>query len=274
MWNGHANLVTAALSQWAREYRVPRSPFRIRSGFTLLEMLLVIGMLVVLTGLVMPNFIGELESRRLPSSAEQMRALLTMTRANAMFDGKRYRLRLPRKDELDAMGDDRHPIIEREDDPVAEPEVFNRVTAPWTFGETFARGVWCIQVRLGRPELDDAVLSGERSKEMAEQLFDDEDPQYPPLIVEPDGTSEWATFVLTSVEPDTDVDELEDTDPVIDVIMDGMTGLIWLQRPFRDEEIEMLRENNWPPVLRQDFLRSESLTEKDVMEIRERLIRR
>lgn len=244
------------------------------SAFTLLEMILVIGILVILTGLVMPNFLNELEASRLPNSAQQMRALLTMTRANAMFDGKRYRIRMPRDDELDAMGGDRQPIIEREDDPVREPEKYNVVKAPWTFGETFARGVWCAQIRLGRPELDDEFLSGERSKEIAEQLFDDEDPQYPPLIVQPDGTSEWVTFVLTNVDRDTDVDELEDDDPVIDVIMDGMTGLIWLQRPFRDEEIEMLRENNWPPVLRQDFLRAESLTEKDVMEIRERRIRR
>ena len=157
--------------------KLPNMAPGVRGAFTLLEILLVIGVLITLTGLIMPNFFLELEQRRLPSSAEQMRAMLTMTRANAMFDGMRYRIRFPRDDELDGMGGDRQPIIEREEDRIRYPEEYSRVTAPWTFGETFARGVWCAQVRLGRPELDDEFLSGERSKEMAEQLFDDEDPQ-------------------------------------------------------------------------------------------------
>ncbi len=55
--------------------------------------------------------------------------------------------------------------------------------------------------------------------------------------------------------------------------MDGLTGLIWLQRRFHEEEIDMLEENGWPPVLRQDFLRPQLLTEEDVLEIRERSFR-
>jgi hypothetical protein len=35
----------------------------------------------------------------------------------------------------------------------------------------------------------------------------------------------------------------------------------------------MLEEHNWPPVLRQDFLRPQLLTEEEVLEIREKMIR-
>ena len=248
-------------------------PMQQRWAFTLLEVVLVLGLLVLLTGLVMPNLIGQIEGGRLKTSAEQMRSLLTLTRSNAMFDGQRYRIRFPGDDEIDDLGGDRQPIIEREDDPVDEPEVFNRVTDPWVYGKTLLRDVWCAQIRLGKPSLDDEYLSGERSEELAEEFFEDEDPQYPPLVIDPDGTSEWVTFVLTSVDRETDVEDLEEDDPVIDVIMDGMIGLIWLQRPFYEEELDMLREHNWPPVLRTDFLRAQPLTEEEVLEIKERVIR-
>ncbi len=245
-----------------------------RRGFSLLELLLVLGMMALLTAMVFPNLIGQIEEVRLPDSAEQMRALVTAVRSNAMFDGKRYRIRFPRDDEIDDTGDDRQPIVEREDDPISEPEEYNRVIAPWTFGEVFRTGVWCAQVRIGRPSIDDDFLSGEESEDMAEVVFEDEDPRLPPLVIGPDGSSEWATFVLTSVDREMDIEEIEERDPVIEVILDGMTGLIWLQRPFYEEELEMLRENGWPPVLRQDFVRPEPLTENDVLEIKEQLIRR
>ncbi|MHC4234646.1 MAG: pilus assembly FimT family protein [Planctomycetota bacterium] len=246
-----------------------------RPGVTLLEVVLVLGILVALAALAVPNLIAEIEGQRLPTSAEQMRSLITMTRANAMFDGKRYLIRFPREDELDDEGDDRQPLIEREDDPVGEPWVFNPVKAPWVYGETLLRDVWCAQVRLGKPtveRLQDGFQS-EQESERLDEVFEDEEPDFPPLIIEPDGTSEWATFVITNVSGELTVEDLEEDDPVIDVILDGVTGLIWLQRPFKEEELDMLEEHNWPPVLRQDFLRPQLLTEEEVLEIREKMIR-
>ena len=95
---------------------------------------------------------------------------------------------------------------------------------------------------------------------------------YPPLTVETDGTSEWVTFVLTDAPRDVADDEIENYSR-IEVIMDGLTGLIWLQRPFYDEEIELCREHGWPPVLRRDFIRKAALTENDVLEIDETAVR-
>ena len=96
---------------------------------------------------------------------------------------------------------------------------------------------------------------------------------FPPLIVEPDGTSEWATFVITDAPPEAAADEL-DGYRRIEVIIDGLTGLAWLQRPFYEEELDLFREHDWPVVLRKDFLRIAPLTEHDVLEIQETRVRR
>lgn len=257
-------------------FRVPRSAFRVGNGFTLLEVVLVIGLIAVLSALILPDLVTNLERRRLPESAEQMRALITLTRSQAMFDGLRYRIRFPTEEELDEEEDDRQPLIEREDDPLQEPEVYNPVAEPWVYGETLLRDVWCAQVRLEKPTLE-RLREGMKEEDVSERLaarFEDEDPNYPSLVIEPDGTSEWATFVLTNVSRELTIEEIEEDDPVIEVILDGETGLIWMQRQFLEEELDMLEEYNWPPVLRQDFLRPEPLTEQDVLEIKERLIRR
>jgi hypothetical protein len=53
------------------------------------------------------------------------------------------------------------------------------------------------------------------------------------------------------------------------VILEGETGIAWLQRPFYDDELDLFADRNWPAVLRQDFLRKEPLTERDVLELRD-----
>ena len=249
---------------------------RVRSNqkwaFTLLEVSLVVGILLILTALAVPNFIRQIRGEELPRSARQLRSLVTLVRANAAFDGKRYRIRFPEEDELDPLGGDRQPLIEREDDPIHEPEEFNLVTAPWAVGRTLLGRVWCAEVWPGRLTIEDVRERRTRvAEEIAQKLeeeFEDINPERPPLLIEPDGTSEWATFVLTEAPRDIDLDELDD-EPRIELIVDGMTGLAWLQRPFYDEELDLFEEKGWPAVLRQDFLDSRVLTEDDVLELRE-----
>ncbi len=245
-----------------------------RAGFTLLELTLVIGILVAIASLVMPTFIRQIERAQLPESARRLRSQIALVRANAAYDGKRYRIRFPveDEDETDPLGGDRQPIIEREDDPIEEPDEFNLVTAPWAVGVTLLDGVWCPEVRLGKPTIESVRDARERRSLTEDDLeeefreFQEFDPQRPPLFVEPDGTSEWATFVLTGAPRDMDFDELED-EPQIEVILDGPTGLAWLQRPFYDEELDLFEEHGWPAVLRRDFLDRRVLTEDDVLEI-------
>ena len=238
-------------------------------GFTLLEVSLVIGIVFLIAMMVVPNLIDEFKREELPGSAKQLRSLLTLVSANAAFDGKRYRIRFPEEDEEDALGGDRQPLIEREDDPFEEPDVFNPVTDPWAVGNTFLGEVWCAEVRLGRPTIERLRERRSEIEEALDEEFEEFDPQRLPLFFEPDGTSEWATFVLVADAPrGIDPEALEDYER-IEVIYEGETGLAWLQRPFYEEELDLFEEKNWPAVLRQDFLRPQVLTENDVLEIRE-----
>jgi prepilin-type N-terminal cleavage/methylation domain-containing protein len=244
-----------------------------RRGFTLLEVSLVIGIVLLITMMVVPNLIDEFKREELPGSARQLRSLLTLVSANAAFDGKRYRIRFCEDGEEDALGGDQQPLVEREDDPFEEPDVFNLVTDPWAVGNTFLGEVWCAEIRLGRPTIERLRERRSQIEEALDEEFEDFDARRLPLIFEPDGTSEWATFVVVADAPrGIDVEQLEDYER-IEVIYEGETGLAWLQRPFYEEELDLFEEKNWPAVLRQDFLRSAALTEDDVLEIHEVRVR-
>ncbi|MCH7995276.1 MAG: hypothetical protein IIB57_12650, partial [Planctomycetes bacterium] len=79
-------------------------------------------------------------------------------------------------------------------------------------------------------------------------------------------------FVLTEAPRGSDIDSLDDYG-AIEVIQEGETGLIWLQRPFYEEELDLFEEKNWPIVLRQDFLDPRVLTEDDVLELHDSLLK-
>jgi len=221
--------------------------------------------------MVVPSLFDELKREELPGSGRQLRSLLTLVSANAAFDGKRYRVRFPdpEDDETDGLGGDQQPIVEREDDPIYDPEMFNAVAAPWAVGNTILGSVRCVEIRLGRPTI--ARLREFRSEieDALKDEFEDFDPMRPPLIFDPDGTSDWATFVLAlGAPPGISLEAIEEYER-IEVIYEGATGLAWLQRPFYEEELDLFEENNWPAVLRQDFLNPRVLTEDDVLELRD-----
>ena len=254
-----------------------RSSGQHAGAFTLFEVLLVVGMMAVISAITMPTIFARMKREQLSMSAGQLRSFLTLVRANAQFDGKRYRLRFLTDDELDEeefewMGDGRQPLVEREDDPFEEPGVYNAVTLPWAVGDTLLGKVWCVEVRLGKPTMADIRERMDEALDDTEdtliEAIKDIDPRRPPLTIEPDGTCEWATFVLTEAPCDIEFDELED-EVRIEVILDGMTGLSWLQRPFYEEEVDLFLEKGWPAVLRQDFLDPRVLDEDDVLELHE-----
>lgn len=243
-------------------------------AYTLLEVVLVVGLLILISAITLPNFYNQLARDQLPTSAEQLRSLITLTRANAAFDGMRYRIRFPRPEELDAIGTAQQPIIERESDPIDQPEEFLPVAAGWAVGNTLLGKVRCAEVRLGKPSIEDIRRRRESATTELDKAFEDrqEEEQFerelPPMYIEPDGTSDWATFILTESPPEVALNELYQH-PGIEVIVDGLSGLCWLQRPFYDEELDLFEEKNWPAVLRKDFLSPLELTERDVLELRE-----
>ncbi len=237
---------------------------------------MVVALLLVISAIAIPNFIGQLEREELPGSARQLRSLISLTRANAAYDGKRYRIRFPAEDENLPMGDGRQPVVEREDDPIHDPEVYTLVTAPWAVGDTFLGKVWCPEVRLGRPTIESVRERRERgANTVADEITRDMEniePERPPLYIEPDGASEWAVFVVTLAPKGTPIDEIEDH-PNLELIVEGTTGLAWVQRPFYDEELDLFEEKGWPAVMRQDFLDPRVLTENDVLELHEIQVR-
>ncbi|NOX58833.1 MAG: prepilin-type N-terminal cleavage/methylation domain-containing protein [Planctomycetes bacterium] len=256
----------------------------VHRGFSLLEILLVTGLMAILAGLALPSLMNDIMQARLPESARQMRALIQLTRANAMIEGLRHRIRFPREDELDAQGEQRQPIVEVEDAPLARPEEFRPVLAAWARDETMLRGIRCVKVRLGKPTIDQ-LLGQDKFVEEADQARLDEieakagesyEEEFPPLVFETDGTSEWATFLLTDAPPKIPSEDIDDDSEFsrVEVILDGLTGLAWLQRALYVEELEMMQENGWPPVLRKDFLTPRKLTEDQVLEIREARVRK
>lgn len=243
-----------------------------RNAFTLLEVVLVLIVLVVLSSATIPTFLRDLRRQELPESARKLRAMITLVRANAALDGKRYRIRFPEEDEKDLRGSDRQPIIEREENPFLFPEQYVQVTSPWARTQVFVGGAWCAEVRLGRPTIEDLQDRRERVAEQLEDAFADREEEYnpdrPPLLVEPDSSSDWATFIVTEAPRDVSLQQMQD-EPQIHVILDGDTGGIWLQRPFYQEELDLFEEKGWPAVLRQDFLNPRVLTENDVLELRD-----
>lgn len=249
-----------------------------RSAFTLLELMLVLGVLALLAFFVVPNFRSPIQRSYLPSSGERLRALITLTRANAMLDGLRYRLRF--LDDRDEVWDDfsdyerRQPYIEKESEPVDQPGEFFPVLASWAQPETFLGQVWCYQLRFGEPtfesvlaELEDQEFANQREEEQRKAELGLEEGDEWVLIFEPDGTSEWMTFRLIDA-PQDDFDEraMEDY-PQLDVIYDGRLGMVFLQRPLSEEEMDILLDKGHSPILRRDFLRRRPLTEEDVIEV-------
>lgn len=268
--------------------RIKMNRTRTIRGFTLFEVLLVTGLFVILMGLVMPTMLRRFDDARMPSSCRSLRALIQLTRANAMIDGRRYRIRFPREDEIDAEGQQRQPIVEVERDPLREPEMFTPVLASWARDAVLDESVRCAKVVLGRPTIESMMGETDAEAELVESGTGDSrndreattmagetfDPDFPPLYLEPDGMSEWATIVITDAPLEVDIDEAKEGEyQIVDVIFDGLTGLAWLQRRLYQEELEMMREHGWPPVMRKDFLDPTLLTEDDVLEIREQLVR-
>jgi hypothetical protein len=227
---------------------------------------------------VAPALYFALAGEQLPESARQLRALIQLTRANAMYEGRRYRVRFPEDDEIDGQGGQIQPIVEVERDPLTFPEVFTPVRASWAEEATLKRGIRCARVRLGKPTVDlllgrsgAAEYERAQEEELERALEVDFESGFPPLVIEPDGTCDWVTYLLTDAPLDEDVVDVDPRDSpyeMLEVIVDGLTGLAWLQRPLYVEELEMMREHNWPPVLRHDFLNPRALTEENVLEVR------
>lgn len=249
-----------------------------RGAFTLLEVVTVIALLVLVAYFVFGNYSTPLERSYLPESAERLRALINLTRANAMLDGKRYRIRFVTESDPDAdelpLEDIRQPLVEIEHDPIEYPGEFTPLLSAWATEPVLLGEVWCYQVRFGEPtyesvaaELEEQEFEDDEEEELKAELGLEEDEPWV-LVLSPDGTCDWMTFRLVSAPYDVEMaPEMLEEFPQVDVIVDGRLGNIFLQRPLSDEETELLMDKGHSPILRRDFLTTRELTDDDVLEI-------
>jgi prepilin-type N-terminal cleavage/methylation domain-containing protein len=247
-------------------------PARVRCGsgadrlcaFTLLELLIVIALMVVLAWFVVPVFTGELDRRRLDDSISQVQSLVLLTRAHAMNDGKRYRIRWPDEAnyaEAEEKGTTLQPIVEVENDPIEQPGIFTPVEELWATGETLHPGIQCLKVVLGRNQPDPNQLAATDTGQTAmseiengaAEMFEEEseidkmfeeditksgtveeiDPNRPPVTFEADGTTDWGTIYLTNGTQN------EDGEPQTwEIYIDGRTGNVGWRRTLSEAERE------------------------------------
>ncbi len=233
-------------------------------GFTLIELLIVIALVLILSTLAIPVFTGEMKQRRIDDSISQMRSLIQMTRAHAMNDGKRYRIRWADESaykEAEEKETTLQPIVEVEEDPLGQPGVFTPVKGLWAYGETLREGMQCLKVVLGRPEPNEPNELEDEMRQIANgisQMFDEEseteemfeedmtnagteeekDLVRPAVVFETDGTAEWATIYLT------DGTENEDGEfQTWEISIDGRTGAVgWRRTPTESEREEIAAE--------------------------------
>jgi type II secretory pathway pseudopilin PulG len=219
---------------------------------TLLEIIMVTGLLVVLFAFVVPNLFGRYEKQQLLESAQRLRAQIQMVRTQAQADNLRYRIRWVTEEDTnedDLLKWPREPFIEYEPEPfITEWDKWSPADSAAVQQESLIEPVRCLAVTLGKPtayETFDERFGGvdfNQAMDRAEVVFN------------PDGTCEWATFTLTD-DRRNHRGELN----IVDVIVDGRTGQVWIQQPLTDKELEQLRlgsaTDKLVPFLRQDHIR-------------------
>jgi prepilin-type N-terminal cleavage/methylation domain-containing protein len=269
-------LASASLGLGPTEQVLKPSPVIRCRAFTLVELMLVLGILALLAYFTGISMRGPLQRSALPESGHRLRSLIQLTWANAMLDGKRYRIRMLSEDEElaeDLTPRERlQPMVEIERDPAREPGVFTPVLASWAQSDVFVGDVWCFDVRPGEPNTASMLVEPEEmeladEEERREELGLEDDQSWV-MILEPDGTSEWMVFRLVDCPHDDFHESGLEEYPQLAVIVDGPLGLVFLQRPLHEEEIDMLASYGHSPLLRRDFMTSKKLTDEDVEEIK------
>ena len=234
---------------------MPRQHERFRRGFTLLEVLLALSLFVLLAAMAWPLMQSQIVAAELPESASRLRSILYMTRASAMLEHRRHRLRF--------IPQEQQPIVEIEPDPIVEPGVWVPVGYDWAEEPALLAEIEVHRVLPGRPaymrpvsvseegavdpleaepvaeeetsavESTSAKLQAARSDGMGgqEAVIDE---LRPIILFEADGSSEWATLVLSRIAPS---EELPEEEPQSWVVLDGRTGLATIRDAVTQKQL-------------------------------------
>ncbi len=166
-----------------------------RRGFTLLEALLVIALLSVLAAVVWPDFAAARRSEQLGESAGRIKALLAMSRAQAMNEARTYRVRIRTDGTLNVR-------VQR--DALLAPHTYIKVRDTWATLEFLLPDVWVAALQ-PLPEGPPPILIEDDEIEFPDELEEDPDPisdfDAPfDIFFAPDGTSGSARWVLRDAD--------------------------------------------------------------------------
>ena len=199
------------------------SPFRgeragVR-GFTLLELMLVLGLLLMLASLAVVNVNALMRGSELEEGARRFETMIRFARAHAANTGRRVRLSFQQTGAASPgpASAPRQPLAEVraqwEPEPVTEPGAYTELIVP-----AWARQAPNELVGVERVEPLDQAADEQQFQALDEVEQEQEAIDLPPLTFYPDGSCESRRIVLASRDPD---------DPRRAIIeVDGITGTI------------------------------------------------
>lgn len=197
----------------ARKYQFPR-------GFTLLELMLVLAVLVVIAAVAWPSLIGPMSNQQLTSGAEQLRAAWTNARVQAMTTGiiqvcryetntRHYRIEpFAGVDATEAM--------------VPQDAFFEPGQSPLTNGQDLLLPE-SVVFRVGRGELDT------RSDSLNQEAGAAASGWSSPIYFYPDGTTSNASVAIAN-----------DRGLFVLLVLRGLTGVVTVSDRLTAEELPQL----------------------------------
>ncbi len=203
-----------------------------RSGFTLLELLLVMALIVLIVALVVPEFTTRSEREQLHEAARRFQALASMCRAEAMNEARRYRVTF----RLDGT-----VRIERQLDPIKAPHIFEPVPESWAGTAVLPEDVWVEAIQImpqGPPPI----------------RIIDEELEFPEMEIEPLLLEEFERDVYLDFPPDGSCSSLRW------ILRDagGRALLLTL-----DGRLGRVSVEPWPALPEEDVYRPEPLEEEE-----------
>ena len=174
-----------------------------RGGFTLVEVLLAISLMLVFSTVIVVSYSGWLRGSRMDEGIVRFQTLLRMARAEAANQGRCFRLNFDQETHA--------PIVEWEADPLKAPGTF----AP------FQAGSWESMTSTELVTVKSCQLTGPSAYLTRSSLMPSSEGQqdWQPITFYPDGSSDSAKVTLTSVTPD-------DDQRLAVVELNGMTGTV------------------------------------------------
>jgi len=221
-----------------------------------LEILVVLALLVLLAGFAWPALENQITAAEVPESAGHVRDMLFMARSEAALQHRRVRVRFAPEEQ--------QPYIEYEADPILRPGEWDPLPSPWAREPMLLAGVQVHEIRPGRPEyLEPLALNtnadqGQQQGQNQDQTQSDSeaadssefdsgaaqskmdtgqdpiDENRPPIVFEADGSTSWATIIVSKRPPE---EPLEEKDEQLWVILDGRTGLAEVREQVTEAQL-------------------------------------